>query len=80
MEEFVTPQEAKLDALLQVIACLIDRLGGEVIISHKEDSMYEDVPVVGRNLTSGYVVLRLGDEDEESFSVEDIDRTPDPSA
>lgn len=78
MEKLETPQEAKINALLQVVACLIDRLGGEVVISQKEYSMYEDVPVVGRNLTSGYVALRLGDEDEES-SLGDIDRTPDPS-
>ncbi len=77
MEKPETPQEVKIDALLQMVACLIDRLGGEVVISQKEYSMYEGVPVVGRNLTSGYVAFRLGDEDGE-LSLSDIDRIPDP--
>ena len=72
MDEIMTPQEAKIESLLQMLAVLIDRLGGEVLISHKEYSMYEGVSVVARNLTSGYVVMRLGDEDEESFTTIEI--------
>lgn len=59
--------EAKLDQLLQLLAVLIERLGGEVIVSRTEFSMFEDVPVVGRSLSRDYVLLRLGGEDEQSM-------------
>lgn len=66
MEDIVAP-EAKINQLLQLLALLIERLGGEVVVSHQEFSMFEDVPVVGRKLSPNYVVLRLGDEDEKSL-------------
>lgn len=65
MDEIVTPHEAQVDTLLQIIACLLDRLGGEVVISRQDFEMYEDAPVVGRHLTRDYVVFRLAYEDEE---------------
>jgi hypothetical protein len=68
MGDLITnPAEAKLETLLQIMACLIERLGGEVVIGRKEFTAFEGVPVVGRNLSGGYVVLRLGDEDEAEF-------------
>ena len=46
MEDIVvTPQDSKIDTLLQIIAVLLDRIGGEVVINSKEYSMYEGVPV-----------------------------------
>jgi hypothetical protein len=69
MEDIVvTPQEdSKINTLLQIIAVLLDRIGGEVVINSKEYSMYEDVPVMARTLAGGYTLLRIGDEDEESI-------------
>lgn len=65
MEEIVTPTEAKLDELLQLLALLINRLGGEIVIGRHEFTEFDGVKVVGRNLTSGYVLFRLDEEDEE---------------
>ena len=64
-----TPEEMKLETLLQILAVLISRLGGEVVVSRADFEAYEGVPVVGRNL-SGYVILRLADEDEEEEFIE----------
>lgn len=68
---FVSNDEHKLHVALQLLAVLIDRLGGEVLIDRKEFTFLEDVPVVGRDYGS-HVVLRLGDEDE----VQEIGQEP----
>jgi hypothetical protein len=65
MDEIVTPHEAQIETLLQILACLLDRLGGEVVISRADFEAYQDAPVVGRHLTRDYVVIRLAYEDEE---------------
>lgn len=66
MDEIVTPQEAKIESLLQIVAVLLDKMGGEVIISRRDFEMLEGVPVVGRYISKDYVVFRLAEEDEES--------------
>jgi hypothetical protein len=60
----VTP-EVKIDQLLQLLAVLVERLGGEVVISRKEFTMLEGVLVLGRHLSPEYVALRLAIEDEQ---------------
>jgi len=72
MDEIVTPQEAKIESLLQIIAVLLDKMGGEIVISRREFEMLEGVPVVGRYISKDYVVFRLAAEDEET-DVEIID-------
>lgn len=72
MDEIVTPQEAMIESLLQIVAVLLDKMGGEVIISRRDFEMLEGVPVVGRHISKDYVVFRLAEEDEES-DVEIID-------
>jgi hypothetical protein len=52
--------KSEVDTLVQILAVLIDRLGGEVVVSKREFDMYEDVPVLGKNISSDYTVLRLG--------------------
>jgi hypothetical protein len=63
--EISTPAEMKVNELIQVLAVLLGRLGGEIVVSHKEFSMFEGVPIFGRNLSAGYLRLRFGDEDED---------------
>jgi hypothetical protein len=72
MDEIVTPQEAMIESLLQIVAVLLDKMGGEVIISRRDFEMLEGVPVIGRYISKDYVVFRLAEEDEES-DVEIID-------
>jgi hypothetical protein len=64
-------EEAKLETLLQIVAVLIDRLGGEVFISRGEFEMMEDVPVMGHSISDDYAVFRLGDIDIEIEILED---------
>jgi hypothetical protein len=64
---FFTPTEHKLHVALQLLAVLIDRLGGEILIDRKEFEFFEDCPVVGRDYGT-HVVFRLGDEDEEQVT------------
>lgn len=79
MEEIVTPHEAQIETLLQLLACLLDQLGGEVVISRESFTAYEGVPIVGRHISSNYVMLRLAYEDEESGVNLDIpDMPPQP--
>lgn len=65
--EIVNPQEAQLDTLLQILAVLIDRLNGEVVISRAEFEAYEGVPVVGCSIARDYVRFRLALEDEDAL-------------
>jgi hypothetical protein len=70
---FFSPAENKLDAALQIIAVLVDRLGGEVLIERKEFEYFEDCPVVGRDYGT-HCVFRLGDEDE----IQEVETLPPP--
>lgn len=56
--------ETQLETMVQIMAVLLDKLGGEVVISRRDFEMYEDVPVVGHRISPDYVVFRLGDEDQ----------------
>ena len=55
----------KLSNAIQLLAVLIEKLGGEVVVSRRDFDMMEDVPVVGRDIGS-YIILRLKFEDEAS--------------
>lgn len=65
---FFHPAENKLDAALQLLAVLLERLGGEVLIDRKEFTQLENVPVVGRDYGT-HIVLRLGYEDLEEIEM-----------
>jgi hypothetical protein len=67
-EKLYAPGELNLARALQLLAVLIDRLGGEVLIERRAFEMMEDVPVVGRDYGT-HVVLHLGGEDCEEFEV-----------
>ena len=58
------PLDNQIENLIQIVAVLLDRVGGEIVISRKDFEMYEGVPVVGRQIGKGYIMLRLADEDE----------------
>ena len=64
--KIMTPHEAEIDKLLQVMACLIDKLGGEVFISRHELEAYFDTPVLTRVISPDYVRFTLGEENETS--------------
>jgi hypothetical protein len=68
--KIMTPHEAEIDKLLQVMAVLIDKLGGEVFISRHELEAFFDVPVLTRVISPDYVRFTLGGEEE-------MDVTPD---
>ena len=69
-KKIMTPHEAEIDKLLQVMAVLIDKLGGEVFISRHELEAFFDVPVLTRVISPDYVRFTLGGEEE-------MDVTPD---
>ena len=73
MDEIVTPQEARIETLLQLLAVLLDKLGGEVIISRRDFEIVEGLPVVGRHISKDYVVLRIAEEDEIADGTEALD-------
>jgi hypothetical protein len=64
--KLLTPHEAEIDKLLQIMAVLIGQLGGEVIINRHELEQYFDVPVLSEVISKDYVKLYLGGEDETS--------------
>ena len=63
---FFSPAEHKLQVALQLLAVLVERLGGEVLIERREFEMFEGVSVVGRDYST-HMIMRLGDEDEEQI-------------
>lgn len=65
-KKLLTPHEAEIDKLLQVMAVLIAKLGGEVFVSRAELEEFFDVPVLSRVISVDYVRLYLGGEDEDS--------------
>ena len=73
MDEIVTPHEAQIESLLQLLACLLDQVGGEVVINRRDFTMYEGVQVVGRYISKDYVLLRIAEEDEETGDSETVD-------
>jgi len=77
MDEIVTPHEAQVDTLLQLLAIMLDKLGGEVAISRQDFEMYENAPVVGRRISKDYVLFRLAYEDEVA-GIDEIDLPESP--
>jgi hypothetical protein len=71
-KKLLTPHEAEIDKLMQIMAVLIDKLGGEVFINREELEAFFDVPVVTRVISPDYVRLHL-DYPDESTSAVDID-------
>jgi hypothetical protein len=55
-------QEMKIDTLIQVMAVLLARLGGDAVISHEEFASLEGVSIIGRNLPPSHIMFRLEDE------------------
>jgi hypothetical protein len=55
-------QEMKIDTLIQVMAVLLARLGGDAVISHEEFETLEGVSIIGRNLPPSHVMFRLEDD------------------
>ena len=66
-KKLMTPHEAEMDKLLQVMAVLIDRLGGEVILKRREIESFFDVPVVSRVISPDYVLFRVNYPDEDEI-------------
>jgi hypothetical protein len=76
MDEIVTP-EAQIETLLQILAAILDKQGGEIVLSRKDFEMYEGAPVVVRRLSGDYVLIRIAYEDEVAETDElDIPETP----
>ena len=78
-KKLLTPHEAEIDRLLQVMAVLIDRLGGEVILGREEIESFFDIPVVSRVISPDYVRFRIAypDESEAHNGTIDIPLPPD---
>lgn len=75
MDKITTPQD--IDTLLQLLAVLLDRVGGEIVISRKEFEMFEGTAVVGRYIAKDYVAFRLAEEEAfEDIEVIDLPETP----
>jgi hypothetical protein len=53
-----------VDTLLQVVAVLLRRLGGETIISQREFEMVEGLPVFGNSLLPEHLRLYLVERPE----------------
>jgi hypothetical protein len=58
-KKLLTPHEAEIDKLLQIMAVLIDKLGGEVIVNRHEIEAFFDVPVVSRVISPDYIRFRV---------------------
>jgi hypothetical protein len=76
-KKLMTPHEAEIDRLLQIMAVLIDKLGGEVIVSRQELEMFFDVPVLTRPISPDYIRFRVDYPDEMVVSLEDTEPLPD---
>jgi hypothetical protein len=70
--KIMTPHEAEIDKLTQIIALLVAKLGGEVLINRHELEEFFDVPVLSRVISPDYCLLRLSDEDQ-AVEIEIID-------
>jgi hypothetical protein len=71
-KKLMTPHEAEIDRLLQIMAVLIERLGGEVVLNRHEIEAFFDVPVVSRVISPDYVIFRIV-YPEEIVDTPDID-------
>lgn len=69
--KILTPHEAEIDRLIQIMAVLIDKLGGEVIINRHELEAFFDTPVTSRVLSKDYIRLRVACPEEVSM-LEDL--------
>lgn len=63
MKKVMSPHEAEVSMLLQIMAVLVNRLDGEVFISRAELEAFYEVPVLSRIISPEYFRLSLGDED-----------------
>lgn len=72
-QKLLTPHEAEIDRLLQVMAALIERLGGEVVLSREEIESFFDIPVVSRVISPDYVRFRLIYPDESTPDSKNVD-------
>lgn len=70
--KLLTPHEAEIDRLLQIMAVLIDKLGGEVIVSRRDLELFFDVPVKSRVISEDYVLLHVAYPDDEALA-SDVD-------
>ena len=70
-KKLMTPHEAEIDKLLQIMACLVAKMGGEVIINRQELQSFFDTPVLTQVISGDYIRLYLKDEDQ--YIVESID-------
>jgi hypothetical protein len=73
---YFNEKDAKIDQLLQVMAVLIDKLGGEVIINREELNAFFDVPVLSRYISKDYVKLYIPIV-EIDVPIEDLEDLPD---
>ena len=72
-QKLLSPHEAEIDRLLQIMAVLIDKLGGEVILNREEIESFFDIPVVTRVISSDYIRLRVAYPDESDAEMTSID-------
>ena len=63
-KKLMTPHEAEIDRLLQIMAVMLDRLGGEVILHRRDIEAFFDVPVVSRVISPDYILFRVNYPDE----------------
>lgn len=70
--KIMTPQEAQIDQMTQILACLLGKLGGEALINRHELQEYFDVPVLTEVISGDYVRLYLRDEDQ-AIEIEIVD-------
>lgn len=77
-KKLLTPHEAEIDKLLQIMAVLIDKLGGETFISRQELEAFFDVPVLSRVISPDYVRLYLPAEGEIVEDSEIVDLPDEP--
>jgi hypothetical protein len=57
-KKLLTPHEAEIDKLTQIMAVLVEKLGGEVIVSRQELEAFFDIPVVTRVISPDYIMFR----------------------
>jgi len=63
----VNPTELREENLTKLLAVLIDRFDGEVLISMREFAMMEGVDIRARYVTSEHLRLSLAFDDEEFY-------------
>jgi hypothetical protein len=63
-KKLLTPHEAEIDRLLQIMAVLIDKLGGEVVLNRRDIELFFDIPVTSRVISPDYILFRVNYPDE----------------